>query len=113
MAMDTDLGNSGRGYIQGYEYYQPVSTFDFRPYLYSKESYLYFYAAIVILSPAMVELLTSTFLFCNATLLTVCNEKASHALFASNLPAYFCAEERIIWKTMHALKEYYSSVKLN
>jgi hypothetical protein len=83
------------------------------PAIYSKESYLYFYAAIVILSPAMVKLLTSTFLFCNATLLTVCNEKASHALFASNLPAYFCAEERIIWKTMHALKEYYSSVKLN
>jgi hypothetical protein len=28
-------------------------------------------------------------------------------------PAYCCAEERIIWKTMQALKEYYSSVKLN
>lgn len=45
--------------------------------------------------------------------LTVCNEKANHTLFAGNLPAYFCAEERIIWKTMHVLKEYYSSVKLN
>ena len=45
--------------------------------------------------------------------LETCNEKAKHTLLASNLPAYFCAEERIIWKTMHALKEYYSSVKLS
>jgi hypothetical protein len=28
---------------------------------------------------------------------SLCNERANHALFAINLPAYSCAEEEIIW----------------
>ena len=82
------------------------------PTIYSKESYLYFYAAFVFLSPAMVKLLISIFLFCNTTVLTVCNEKANHTLSVSICLLTFVQKKELL-ENKHALKEYYSSVKLN